>query len=457
MRTPTRERTHDTSPATRLARSSAVALAAAFLAFPVAARAQTQGGDVVTDPAPPPPAPMLAVASSPPAAVLSTPAAPADSSESGTCGKAGLERVAEAARRGTVRITTHTNWGGGFLLDDTHVVTHLGVVARPFQLRVHARDGLSIGAKVVFVDAFERIAILELEAPIPGKGLELAASAPVIGSEVVAIGVFVDFGEREERFPAYRRGIVSDRDDDLMSTDALVGTNHIGGPLLDCQGQVVGMIIPPPSLLVSGEAPIGHAVPVGKIREARANVGKKPYESRPGVILGFATAFAAQFERDKGFVGATLGIPMLFADQWEFLPRFGGFAQVPAQGDVELPLGRTDTARLTWDVRFGYRIPLVSSPASVSLVPSLGAGFHWDYTKEKTYSLVLEDPTCMSQTAPCSFRMNEHEQASWKRGDVFFAGLGVSVNLMTFGYELRVVPSPDVKFIHQVSLGISTF
>ncbi|MDC3962068.1 trypsin-like peptidase domain-containing protein [Polyangium jinanense] len=429
---------------------AAAALFAALFASSAVARAEPLGAGAATEPPSPPPAPTLSVASSPPA----TPAHPL---ESGTCGTAGLERVAEAARRGTVRITTHTNWGAGFLVDDTHVVTHVSVVGRPFKLRVHARDNLSIDAKVVFIDAFERIAILELDAPIPGKALELATSAPVIGSEVVAIAVPVDFGTREERFPTHRRGVVSDRDDDLLSTDALLGTNHTGGPLLDCQGHVVGIVVPSPSGVAVGQAPMGHAVPVGRIREARESVGKKPYQSKPGIVLGFATTFAGQFERGRGFIGGTIGIPMLFAEQWEFLPRFSAFVQVPAKGDIHLPLGRTDTLRLVGDVRIGYRIPLVSSPATVSLVPSIGAGWNWDFTKEKTYNLQLDDPTCMNQTTACSFRMVENEQESRTQTGAVFVGLGVHVHAMTFGYELRVLPSPDVKFIHQLSLGISTF
>ncbi|HVK71360.1 MAG TPA: serine protease, partial [Polyangium sp.] len=322
----------------------------------------------------------------------------------------------------------------------------------------HARDGLSIGAKVVFTDAFERIAILELEAPIPGKALELATSAPVIGSEVVAIGVPLDFGTREDRFPAHRRGVVADRDDDLLSTDAQVGTNYTGGPLLDCQGHVVGILIPPPSGRAVWETPMGHAVPVGKIREARASVGKTPPRSPTNIVLGFSTAFAAQFERGRGFVGATLGIPLLFVDQLEFLPRFGIFAYVPANSsDIRLPIERTDTARITGDLRIGYRIPLVSAPASISLVPSIGAGWNWEYTEEKNYKLVLDNPTCMNQATPCSFRMNENATESWTHAGALSVGLGVHVHVMTFGYELRVLPSPDVKFIHQVSLGISTF
>ncbi|MDI3290367.1 serine protease [Polyangium sp. 15x6] len=428
----------------------AAALSAALFASSAVARAEPLGAGAATEPPSPPPAPTLSVASSPPAASTRP-------SESSACGAAGLERVAEAARRGTVRITTHTQWGAGFLVDDTHVVTHVSVVERPFRLRVHARDDLSIGAKVVFTDAFERIAILELDAPIPGKALELATSAPAIGSEVVAIGVSVDFGTREDRFPAHRRGLVSDRDDDQLAIDALVGMNHTGGPLLDCQGHVVGILVPSPSWRAAGETPMSHAVPVGKIREARASVGKTPYQSRPGINIGLETMFAGQFEPGRGFIGATVGIPILFAEQWEFLPRFGAFAQVPAESDLHLPIGRTDTLRLVGDMRIGYRIPLVSAPATVSLVPSIGAGWNWDFTQEKTYSLVLEDPTCMNPAAACTFRMVENKQEAWTQAGALFVGLGMHVHAMTFGYELRVLPSPDVKFIHQLSLGLSTF
>ncbi|MDI1436858.1 trypsin-like peptidase domain-containing protein [Polyangium sorediatum] len=456
MWNPARECSLPVFPA-RGARSLAAALAAVLVAAPVVARAQTQGEDAVTEPASLPAAPALLVATTPPAAVVVPPAEPARPAESGTCGKAGLERVADAARRGTVRITTHTSWGAGFLLDDTHVVTHFHVVDRPFRLRVHTRDGLSVGAKVVFTDAFERISILELEAPLPGKALELATSAPVIGSEVVAIGVPLDFGTREDRFPAHRRGVVADRDDELLSIDAQVGLNYTGGPLLDCQGHVAGLLIPPPSGRAEWESPMGHAVPAGKIREARASVGKKPPPVTTNIVFGFATAFAAQFERGKGFVGGTMGMPMLFADQWEFLPRFGVFGLVPTSDDPRLPIARTDMARIVADMRIGYRIPLVSSPASVSLVPSIGAGWNWEYTEEKTYNLVLDNPTCMSQTDPCSFRMGKNTKESWAHAGALSVGLGVHVHALTFGYELRVLPSPDVKFIHQVSLGLSTF
>lgn len=437
-------------PATRVA--VAVLVAALSACATTVARAQTPGEGAATEVAASPTTSTLPAAPSLPPVQVAAPAA------TSTCDTAGFKRIAEESRRGTVRITTHTHWGAGFLIDDTHVVTHVSIVDRPLHLRVHARDGISIGAKIVFVDAFERLAILELDAPIAGKALELAPSAPIVGSDVVSIGVPLDFGAREEPFAAHRRGHISDVNDDLMITDApFVGNHHMGGPLLDCQGHVVGIVIPAPSGRAAWESPMVYAVPVGKIREARANMGKKPYQNKPSFVLGFQSAFATQFERGRGYVGGTLGIPILFFEQWEFMPRFGAYAQVPANSDSKLPLGRTDRGRFTGDVRIGYRIPLVSAPATVSLVPSIGAGWNWDLTQAKTYSLTLDDPMCTNQTGPCSFRMVEKENESWQQSEAFFVGLGVHVSAATLGYELRIMPSADVKFIHQISLGVATF
>jgi len=424
----------------------AAVLGAALLAVPLKAQAQP---DAAAAPAPAPPS---TAPSAPPLAV----AAP---SEPASCGPKGLARVAEVARDGLVRVTTHTSTGAGFLIDANHVVTHYGVVERPLSLRVTGSDGLTIGAQVVAVDAFERIAILKLDEPLPSKPIDLAASMPEIGREVVGIGTTSDFGApggKPAGLPAHLRGVVTDRRDDLVATDALFTYSHFGGPLLDCEGRAVGVIVPPIPRFGALDSLAGRAISALKIRETLGKEGRGPRPRGPWVVLGFETALAAQFEPGRGFIGGTFGLPLLFAEHWDFVPRFGVFAHLPPATGVDIPIARTSTLRLTPDLRLGYRIPLAPAPVSISLVPSIGAGWNLENTRKEDYKITLDDPAC-ANTAACSFHVTKSEQSSWRTEGALFVGLTAHISALSLSYELRVVPQTDVKFIHQIALGAATF
>jgi putative serine protease PepD len=193
--------------------------------------------------------------------------------------------------------------GTGFVVDtDGHVVTNEHVVGTARTVQLRFAEGGEEQARVIATDRSTDLAVLDVD--ISGHNvtpMELGSSAGVeVGDSVYAIGN--PFG-LERSFTA---GIVSavDRDirapngftiSDAIQTDAPVNQGNSGGPLLDTEGNVIGVV----SQIASetgGNVGIGYAVPsdtVGDVVEAllrdgeieRAYLGVRLAETDEGVRL----------------------------------------------------------------------------------------------------------------------------------------------------------------------------
>jgi len=138
--------------------------------------------------------------------------------------------------------------GSGFLMDDRHIVTNQHVVADgdSFYVRFEGTDWREVS--VLGEDVYSDLAILSIEdAPDGADPLSFANSAPEIGTTVVAIGnPFGLSGSVSE-------GIVSGVNRTLqgannfsiaagIQTDAAVNPGNSGGPLVNLDGDVLGVI-----------------------------------------------------------------------------------------------------------------------------------------------------------------------------------------------------------------------
>jgi regulator of sirC expression with transglutaminase-like and TPR domain len=141
--------------------------------------------------------------------------------------------------------------GSGFVVRANGViVTNQHVVAKAQRIGVRFRDGRRLDARVLGVDERTDLAVLQVEAaelPV----LEFADSdAAAVGQFVYAIGI--PFGQ-EWSFTA---GMLSGKGrtrllaptsllplvEDYLQTDALINPGHSGGPLLDMEGKVHGIL-----------------------------------------------------------------------------------------------------------------------------------------------------------------------------------------------------------------------
>jgi putative serine protease PepD len=139
--------------------------------------------------------------------------------------------------------------GSGFVYDtDGHVITNQHVVDGAESVSVKFADGKTYSAKVVGADPSTDLAVIDVDAPASAlKPLELADSSAVeVGDGVIAIGS--PFGLEQTVttgiVSALHRQITSPNNfsiDDAIQTDAAINHGNSGGPLLDMNGDVIGV------------------------------------------------------------------------------------------------------------------------------------------------------------------------------------------------------------------------
>jgi serine protease Do len=138
--------------------------------------------------------------------------------------------------------------GTAWVYDQNHVVTNEHVVSDAESASVRFDDAGWRDARVVGTDVYSDLAVLSVaRKPAEATPLTLVQREPPIGSSVVAVGN--PFGLTG----SISTGVVSGRNralpapngfsiPDAVQTDAPVNPGNSGGPLVDMDGQVVGVI-----------------------------------------------------------------------------------------------------------------------------------------------------------------------------------------------------------------------
>ena len=168
--------------------------------------------------------------------------------------------------------------GSGFIVgSDGVVVTNAHVVASATRVSVMRRDGTVHPARVLGTDETNDIAVLKIDArDLPVVTLGNSGSV-LIGEWAIAIGNPFGFvlGNSE---PAVTAGVISGvgrnliaRGEgpsayfDMIQTDASINPGNSGGPLVNADGEVIGVnsSIYSPS---GGSVGIGFAIPINRVR-----------------------------------------------------------------------------------------------------------------------------------------------------------------------------------------------
>jgi serine protease Do len=152
--------------------------------------------------------------------------------------------------------------GSGFIMDtDGYIVTNNHVVEDADQIKVKLVDGEEYDATVVGRDPNTDLALIKITADIQLKALPLGDSEKLkVGSWVTAIGS--PFGLEQ----TVTAGIVSAKGriigsgpyDDFIQTDASINPGNSGGPLINMDGEVVGINT---AIIAQGQG-IGFAIPI---------------------------------------------------------------------------------------------------------------------------------------------------------------------------------------------------
>lgn len=137
--------------------------------------------------------------------------------------------------------------GSGVIIDNQgHIVTNQHVVANQASLSVIFADGTEVPATLVGGDAYSDLAVIKVDAKVPAVAQIGDSDKLEPGQPVVAIGTAL--GDYKN---TVTEGIVSGlhrqlgdgstSTQDLIQTDAAINHGNSGGPLLDLNGNVIGI------------------------------------------------------------------------------------------------------------------------------------------------------------------------------------------------------------------------
>jgi 2-alkenal reductase len=175
--------------------------------------------------------------------------------------------------------------GSGFVIDkEGHIVTNYHVVRGATELEVDFPSGFKVRGTILGTDLDSDIAVLKVDAP-PEELVPLAlgdSEAVQVGQVVVAIGnphgfestmttgIISSLGRTMESFHQAPGG-GSFTAGDIIQTDAAINPGNSGGPLLNLNGEVVGVnvAIETNNFDIQGQpvnSGIGFAVPVNIVK-----------------------------------------------------------------------------------------------------------------------------------------------------------------------------------------------
>jgi len=199
--------------------------------------------------------------------------------------------------------------GSGFIVDPAGlVITNEHVVHDADDIKVTLNDGRQIGAKVIGSTPIYDLAVLQLE----GKGFPAAplgdSDRILVGEWAIAIGSPFGYLLNDTQ-PTVTAGVVSatHRDvksdasastgvyKDMIQTDAAINPGNSGGPLVNADGEVIGInaFIFTPS---GGSIGLGFAIPINLAKRILGEIRQygRVRQAYPGMTVQEVTAGLAR-------------------------------------------------------------------------------------------------------------------------------------------------------------------
>ena len=198
-----------------------------------------------------------------------------------------------------LRPVPQTGMGSGAVIDTQgHIVTNYHVVKDAEQLQVTLPDKSKHSAKVVGSDPNNDLAVIQIDSargltPIPlgtSKGLQVGQKVLAIGNpfgldRTMTTGIISSLG----------RSIESDNGrviEDMIQTDASINHGNSGGPLLNSQGQIIGINSAILSPSDTGSIGIGFAIPADTVRRITDELISRGYVRHAYLGIGQPVALA---------------------------------------------------------------------------------------------------------------------------------------------------------------------
>ena len=203
------------------------------------------------------------------------------------------------------------NQGSGFIFADGLVMTNAHVVNGSDKVIVGLTNGKKLKAKLIGQDFFTDLAVLKIEGKGPWPKAQLGDSTKIkVGDWAIAVGN--PFGLEN----TVTLGIISnlkrnvtqlgiyDKKLDLIQTDAAINPGNSGGPLLNSNGEVIGIN----TLIRSGPgAGLSFAIPINKAKEIADQLIKNGKVIHP--MIGISLIEDNNFEKNKNVIKVGYVVP----------------------------------------------------------------------------------------------------------------------------------------------------
>jgi serine protease Do len=165
--------------------------------------------------------------------------------------------------------------GTGVIIDPRgYIVTNYHVVQGVRRIQVTMSDGQTHYARIVSYDARVDLAVIKVSSPKPLPVIKIGTSRDLmIGEPVIAMGNAYGYEHTVTRgiVSALHRTVqVTDTQqyEDLIQTDASINPGNSGGPLLNIDGEMVGVNV----AVRAGAQGIGFAIAVDKVVQVASNL-----------------------------------------------------------------------------------------------------------------------------------------------------------------------------------------
>ncbi|MEB3172642.1 MAG: trypsin-like peptidase domain-containing protein [Cyanobacteriota bacterium] len=193
---------------------------------------------------------------------------------------------------------TERGQGSGFIFDGSGLIlTNAHVVDKTDKVIVGLQDGRRLEGTVVGLDPVTDLAVVRLTgsgpwplAPLGNSDqLQVGDWAIAVGNpfgldNTVTLGIISNLNRNASKLG------ITDKRLDLIQTDAAINPGNSGGPLLNADGEVVGIN----TLVRSGPgAGLGFAIPINRARDIAAQLVSKGRASHPMIGVSLAPQQAA--------------------------------------------------------------------------------------------------------------------------------------------------------------------
>ncbi len=185
--------------------------------------------------------------------------------------------------------------GSGFIVnEDGFILTNNHVVAESDEISVKLKDGSEYKAEIKGTDPKTDLALLKIKADKKLPSLKFADSDKVkVGDWAIAVGAPFNFDY------SMTVGVVSQKGravginvyENYIQTDASINRGNSGGPLLDIEGEVIGVndFIVTGGSYSDGNIGLGFAIPSNMAKEVMEQLMKTGSVVRPWVGIALET------------------------------------------------------------------------------------------------------------------------------------------------------------------------